>query len=93
MSLQILPSVIEIDGLCSMLSIGKNTAYNLLANGKIDCFKVGSVWKIPIAAVNQYIEDQCKSVTKKSVKRHRLYKLIKQDQDLIYEREVLCMVQ
>ena len=91
MSGQILPTVIEIDGLCSMLSIGKNTAYNLLTNGKIDCFKVGSVWKIPIAAVNQYIEDQCRSTTKKSTKKHKLYRLIKKDQDLAYEREVLCL--
>ena len=70
--------VYTVEEIQAILSIGKNTAYNLLTNGKIDCFKVGSVWKIPIAAVNQYIEDQCKSVTKKSVKRHRLYKLIKQ---------------
>lgn len=53
------PLVIEIDDLCSTLSIGKNTAYELLNNGEISCFKVGSCWKIPLKAVEEYVERKC----------------------------------
>lgn len=80
------PSVIEIDGLCDMLSIGKNTAYNLLINGEIDCFKMGSVWKIPISAVEQYIQDKCKANQKQIKKNNKLYKLIKKNKDLEFEK-------
>lgn len=54
------PLVIEIDELCRILSIGKNTAYELLNNGEIDCFKVGSCWKVPVKAVEEYIDRKCK---------------------------------
>lgn len=53
------PALIEIDGLCSMLGIGKNSAYELLNNNEIDAFKIGTVWKIPKKAVEQYIERKC----------------------------------
>lgn len=51
--------VIEIEDLCRMLDVGKNTAYALLANGDIDAFKIGTVWKIPIVSVNAYIRSKC----------------------------------
>lgn len=54
------PLILEIDGLCEALAIGKNTAYDLLNNGEIDCFKVGSCWKIPVNSVEDYISRKCK---------------------------------
>ena len=51
--------VIEIEDLCRMLDVGKNTAYAHLSNGDIDAFKIGTVWKIPIASVNRYIHSKC----------------------------------
>jgi excisionase family DNA binding protein len=51
--------VMEIDGLCDMLGIGKNTAYQLLNNQEIDAFKVGTVWKIPKKSIEQFIERKC----------------------------------
>lgn len=54
------PLILEIDGLCEALAIGKNTAYDLLNNGEIDCFKVGSCWKIPVTSVQDYIDRKCK---------------------------------
>lgn len=57
---RIAPLILEIDGLCEALSIGKNTAYELLNNGEIDCFKIGSCWKIPVSSVQEYIERKCK---------------------------------
>lgn len=51
--------VMEIDGLCEMLDIGKNTAYQLLNDQEIDAFKVGTVWKIPKKSVEEYIDRKC----------------------------------
>ena len=51
--------VMEIDGLCDMLGIGKNTAYQLLNDGEIDAFKVGTVWKIPKKSVENFIDRKC----------------------------------
>lgn len=53
------PALVEIDGLCSMLGIGKNTAYDLLNNGDIDAFKIGTVWKIPRKSVEDFISRKC----------------------------------
>ena len=49
----------EIDGLCEILGIGKNTAYQLLNDQEIDAFKVGTVWKIPKKSVEEYINRKC----------------------------------
>lgn len=51
--------IMEIDGLCEMLDIGKNTAYQLLNDQEIDAFKVGTVWKIPKKSVEEYIDRKC----------------------------------
>jgi excisionase family DNA binding protein len=52
--------LVEIDELCAMLGIGKNTAYSLLTSGEIDAFKIGTVWKIPVKSIEKYIDDKCK---------------------------------
>lgn len=75
------PYIIEIDGLCEMLNIGKNTAYGLLTSGEIDSFKVGSVWKIPMSSLNEYIERKCEES-----KRVPMYKVINKNRDLYFER-------
>jgi excisionase family DNA binding protein len=75
------PCIIEIDGLCKMLNIGKNTAYNLLTSGEIDSFKVGSVWKIPVSSINEYIERKCREP-----KLVKMYTVVKRDRDLYFER-------
>ena len=54
------PEVYEIEDLCKFLKIGKNTAYELLNNGEIDCFKIGSCWKIPGSSIREYINRKCK---------------------------------
>lgn len=53
-------NLITLDELCELLMIGRNTAYHLLLSGKIKCFRVGRIWKIPKAGVNQYIREQSK---------------------------------
>lgn len=53
-----LEELISIDDLCDVLNIGKNAAYNLLKTGQIKSFRIGRVWKIPKAAVQDYILTQ-----------------------------------
>lgn len=47
--------ILTVDDLCEMLSIGKNSAYTLLASGQIKAFKHNRIWKIPKIAVTEFI--------------------------------------
>ena len=38
------------------LQIGRNAIYKLLASGELKGFKVGRNWKIPIKALQQYVD-------------------------------------
>lgn len=50
--------LITIEELCEILAIGKNTAYRLLQNKEIRAFRIGRIWKISKAAVNDYIRKE-----------------------------------
>ena len=52
--------LVTLEELCYILSIGKNRAYELLKKKAIKSFKIGKVWKIPRAAINQFIIEQAK---------------------------------
>lgn len=39
--------LITIEELCDILLIGRNAAYQLLSSGKIKCFRINRIWKIP----------------------------------------------
>lgn len=47
--------LVGIEELCSMLSIGKTMAYELLRNKQIKAFRIGRSWKIPKKSVEEYI--------------------------------------
>lgn len=47
--------LLSIEDLCSILSIGKKTAYNLLHHKQIKAFRIGHIWKIPKKSVEEYI--------------------------------------
>ncbi len=51
-------SLITVDELCEVLMIGKNAAYHLLQSGKIKCFRIGRIWKIPRESLDKYIREQ-----------------------------------
>ena len=44
--------------LASYLGIGRNRAYNLLKDGVIKGFRIGSTWKVSKEAVDRYIREQ-----------------------------------
>ncbi len=48
------------DEVMDYLLIGRNTLYELLRCGKIKGFKIGSCWKIPKKAVDEYIRQESK---------------------------------
>lgn len=47
--------ILTVEELCDMLMIGRGTAYELLQEKKIKAFRIGRKWKIPRAAVGEYI--------------------------------------
>ena len=49
------PMVITVDGLMTILHIGRNTAYDLVRAGKIRSVRVGKQIRIPREAVIQFL--------------------------------------
>ena len=45
---------------CEALKIGKNALYALLADGSLKAYRNGRVWRIPKAAVEEYIRTKAK---------------------------------
>ena len=52
------PVLMTASELADYLGIGKNRAYELLNSGEIKGFRIGSVWKVTKAAVDQYIRQK-----------------------------------
>lgn len=50
--------LITIDEVCDLLMIGRTTAYNLLRSKELKAFKIGKVWKISKASVEEYIRQR-----------------------------------
>lgn len=50
--------IMSVPDVAEVLSIGKNRVYELLENNTIKGFRIGSVWKIPKAAIQEYIIEQ-----------------------------------
>ena len=47
--------LITLDQLQEILSIGRNTAYDLLRTKKIKAIKIGKLWRIPKKSIEDYI--------------------------------------
>jgi excisionase family DNA binding protein len=47
--------ILTVADVQEILFVSRNTAYNLLRSGQLHSFKVGNNWRIPIAAVKDYI--------------------------------------
>ena len=56
MSLQDLPLVLTVEDLMEVLSIGRNTAYELVRSGQIRSIKVGKTYRIPRDAVEEFLK-------------------------------------
>lgn len=58
--------LITVDELCEQLMISKGAAYRLLQSGKVKCFRISKIWKIPREAVQEYIQVQCENHKKEA---------------------------
>lgn len=47
--------LITLEEMQQLLGIGKNTAYKLVKEHKIKCFRIGKLWKIPKRSIEEYI--------------------------------------
>lgn len=54
--------LISLKEVMNILKIGKNTAYKLLNDNKIEAFRIGNKWKIPRTSVDKYIQSQTRNV-------------------------------
>ena len=52
--------MVSVEDISEMLHVGRNSAYKLVASGKIRCFRHNRIWKIPKEKVIQYIRESCK---------------------------------
>ena len=52
--------ILTVKEVMELLYIGKNTAYQLLNDGEIKAFRIGTTWKIPRSAVDDYIIEKCR---------------------------------
>lgn len=50
--------IMSVPDVAEALCIGKNRTYELLNEGTIKGFRIGRVWKIPRAALQEYILSQ-----------------------------------
>lgn len=48
--------IYEIEDVCDILKIGKNTAYELVRKKELQAFKIHGVWKITEEALKHFIE-------------------------------------
>lgn len=52
------PDVLEVKDICSVLRIGRKTAYQLLKSGKIPNRRIGRKYKIRKDAVIDYLQEK-----------------------------------
>lgn len=50
-----LPLILTVDEITKVLRVSRNTAYELVRSGKIRSVKVGRTYRIPKAAVDEYL--------------------------------------
>lgn len=50
--------VMDVYDVAEALCVGKNRVYELLGDGALKGFRIGRIWKIPRAAVEDYILTQ-----------------------------------
>lgn len=51
-------TIYEIEDVCQILKIGKNTAYDLVRAKELQAFKIHGIWKIPQFSLENYLKEQ-----------------------------------
>lgn len=47
--------LVTLEEFQNILQIGRTTAYQLLNSGEVKAFRIGRFWKIPRAAISEYV--------------------------------------
>ncbi len=50
------PLVLKVEELMLILSIGRNTAYELVRSGQISSIRIGRIYRIPRASLEEYLQ-------------------------------------
>ncbi len=50
------PLVLKVEELMSILSVGRNTAYELVRSGQISSIRIGRIYRIPRASLEEYLQ-------------------------------------
>ena len=50
------PLVLKVEELMSLLSIGRNTAYELVRSGQISSIRIGRIYRFPRASLEEYLQ-------------------------------------
>ena len=53
-----LPLVLKVEDLVPILSIGKNTAYELVRTGQIRSVRIGRTYRIPRESLEEYLRNK-----------------------------------
>jgi len=64
--------MLTVDEACEALKIGHNTIYSLLRSGKLKGFRCGRIWKIPRAAMTEYVVESANLSPKGGERNDRL---------------------
>lgn len=52
------PDIMTFKECQNVLKIGKNSLLDLIHDGEVEAFKIGNRWKIPKAAIIEYIKNK-----------------------------------
>lgn len=52
--------ILTVEEACEALRVGYNAMYELLNNGKLKGYRNGRTWRIPKAALKEYVLDSSK---------------------------------
>lgn len=54
------PDILSVEEVCELLRVGKQTVYQLMAQGELKGYRSGRLWHIPKQAVEEYIVQAAK---------------------------------
>ena len=57
------PDILTAEEACEALRMGYNALYSLLSSGKLKGYRNGRIWRIPTAALTEYILENSKIKT------------------------------
>jgi excisionase family DNA binding protein len=63
------PTLLTVREVAELLRVHQRTAYRLITGGTIKAIKIGSQWRVPEAALMEYIESGLKASASSSKKK------------------------